>query len=169
MPKVDVTVRRATTDDGEALVAALLAAVNWAPERPPLDRDAVLADPAMSHYVAGWPRAGDLGVVAVAGPVVGAVVGAAWLRVLPPDDPGYGYVAPGVPELSIGVRPEYRGRGVGRQLLRALLAAARDEGVPRVSLSVERANRARRLYVAEGFQVVASGRDADTMVRELAT
>ena len=172
VPTSDVTspgyaLRLATADDREALVAALLAAVNWSPHRPPLDRGAVLADPAVNHYVVGWPRAGDLGVVAVtrAGPVVGA----AWLREFPPDDPGYGYVAADVPELSIGVRPEYRGRGVGRQLLRALLAAARDEGVPRVSLSVERANRARRLYVAEGFQVVASGRDADTMVRELAT
>ena len=174
VPTSDVTspgyaLRLATADDREALVAALLAAINWSPHRPPLDRGAVLADPAVNHYVVGWPRAGDLGVVAVTATVTGAgpVAGAAWLRVFPPDDPGYGYVAAGVPELSIGVEAAHRGQGVGRQLLRTLLDAARARGVPRVALSVERANRARGLYLSEGFTVVARGPDADTMVSEL--
>jgi len=35
----------------------------------------------------------------------------------------------------------------------------------RISLSVERAHRARNLYLAEGFSVVDSGSDADTMVK----
>jgi GNAT superfamily N-acetyltransferase len=159
----DVEVRPATASDGEAILAALLHAVNWDPGRPPLRRDAVLADPALAHYVSGWPRPGDLGAVAVTGPDA-APVGAAWLRYLTGEDPGYGYVADDVPELSIGVEPEHRGRGVGRRLVRRLLAQARAAGVVRVCLSVERANPAQRLYVAEGFAVVAHGRDSDTMV-----
>jgi GNAT superfamily N-acetyltransferase len=96
-------------------------------------------------------------------------VGAAWLRFLPSDDAGYGFVADGVPELGIGVHPAYRGRGVGRRLLRALLAAAREQGIARISLSVERANPARRLYLDEGFRVVGGDADADTMVVDLPT
>ncbi|MFB9717740.1 hypothetical protein [Planobispora longispora] len=34
-------------------------------------------------------------------------------------------------------------------------------------LSVERANRARRLYAAEGFTTVGSGPDSDTMIMVL--
>src|SRR3712207_4817044 len=125
----------------------VVAAVNWPADRD-WSRERVMSDPALAHYIAGWMRPGDLGVVADA--PTGAPIGAAWIRYLPADDPGYGYVRDDVPELTIGVRAEWRGRGVGRALLRAVLAAARDAGAPAVSLSVERANPAGRLYAAEG-------------------
>jgi ribosomal protein S18 acetylase RimI-like enzyme len=98
----------------------------------------------------------------------GTPAGACWLRLFPADDPGYGYVAADVPELSMGVVPGHRRRGVGRLLLRAVLADARAAGLPAVSLSVERANAATRLYAAEGFRTVASYEDADTMLASLA-
>jgi GNAT superfamily N-acetyltransferase len=123
----------------------------------------VMADPELAHYVEGWPRAGDGGIVAVADL---RPIGAAWWRFFPEDHPGYGFVAADVPELSIGVVAAWRGRGVGRALLRAALVAAAPH-CRRVSLSVERANRAQNLYLSEGFRVVSSGPDADTMVRDL--
>lgn len=58
-------------------------------------------------------------------------------------------------------------RGLGRGLLRALLATAAERGMSRVSLSVERANRARELYLDQGFRVVGGTDDADTMLVEL--
>ena len=60
----------------------------------------------------GFGRPGDAAVVAVdrAG---GARVGAAWYRLMTEEEPGYGFVAPGVPELSIGVAGHFRGHGVG--------------------------------------------------------
>jgi GNAT superfamily N-acetyltransferase len=122
-----------------------------------------MADPGLAHYVDGWMRPGDLGVVAVASG--GGPIGAAWLRYLPAK--GYGYVRDDVPELSMGVVQAWRGQGVGRALLRDVLAAARSAGVAAVSLSVERANVAARLYAAEGFRMVASLEDADTMLAEL--
>ena len=45
--------------------------------------------------------------------------------------PGYGYVADDVPELAIGVYPEFRGQRVGSLLLGALIARASAEGEPR--------------------------------------
>ena len=56
--------------------------------------------------------------------------------------------------MDVALLPEYRGRGIGTQLLRALL----DEGArtgKRVSIHVEKHNRALRLYERLGFATVA--------------
>jgi len=119
-------IRPATADDAEFLTDMLLEAFNWSGELP-FDREQVLADDHIGRYVDGWPRAGDFGVVAVGED--DARLGAAWARTLTADQPGYGYVADDVPELSIGVNPASRGQGVGRALLTALVDAARDRGL----------------------------------------
>ncbi|NJC68754.1 GNAT family N-acetyltransferase [Planosporangium thailandense] len=142
----------------------LVEAVNWLPERN-WPRKQIMANPALAHYVSGWMRPDDFGVVAL--DPTDRPVGAAWLRYLTAADPGYGYVSDDVPELSMGVVEACRGRGVGRVLLRAALDAARERGVPAVSLSVERANFAARLYLSEGFRPVESFEDADTMVADI--
>jgi len=57
---------------------------------------------------------------------------------------------------------------VGRDLLRAIAALAAEAGIERISLSVERKNFARGLYLSEGFTVVdASDPQSDTMVKSL--
>ena len=160
----DVGIRAATPADADFLVDMLVEAVNWLPERN-WPRERILSDPALAHYVAGWMRRDDVGVVAV--DPADRPVGAAWFRYLTAADPGYGYVSDDVPELTIGVVNAWRGRGVGRMLLRAVLDAAGERGIRTVSLSVERANVAARLYAAEGFRTVESFTDADTMVAEI--
>ncbi|MEU8639097.1 GNAT family N-acetyltransferase [Amycolatopsis sp. NPDC048633] len=158
-------VREAGGDDADFLADMLVAAVNWSPEWQNKSRRRVLRAPNTAHYIAGWPREDDLGVVAE---VDGERVGAAWLRFFPPEDPGYGFVAADVPELTIGVAAPWRGRGAGRALLRAIEARAVEAGIGRIGLSVERKNFARRLYLAEGYEVVSAGSaDSDTMVKVL--
>ena len=158
-----IVLRPAVADDAGFLADMLVEAVNWLPGRD-FSRERVLADPASVHYVAGWPRAGDVGTVAEA---AGAPVGAAWLRLLPADDPGYGFVAADVPELTLAVAAGWRRQGVGRRLLRAVVAQARAAGHRGVSLSVERGNPAQDLYAGEGFRTVRRDRDADTMLLTL--
>lgn len=156
--------RPATGADGAFLGDMVVEAANWRQGgvRP---RHDVIAHPDHSRYLAGWMRPGDAGFVAVA--ERGDAIGAAWYRMLPRTDPGFGYVGTGVPELIIGVRPIWRAHGVGRALLQRLCDHARAEGFARISLSVERDNFARQLYRSEGFAVTNAGHGRDTMVKRL--
>lgn len=57
------------------------------------------------------------------------------------------------PSLGIYVCPSYRGIGLGRRMMEALHAAARDRGSSRVRLRVHPENHiARRLYDATGYE-----------------
>jgi ribosomal protein S18 acetylase RimI-like enzyme len=158
----DVAIRTAEADDAPFLTDMLVEAAN-APDHNRTRAD-TLADPSIAHYVDGWPRPTDRGVVAV---YLDRPVGAAWLRYFRPTSPSYGYVRADIPELVIGVAADQRGRGIGRLLLRALADKARQAGISHISLSVERANPAVTLYQAEGYRVVASRDHAETMLLDL--
>ncbi len=158
------TIRPADPADGSFLADMVVEAANWraAGTRP---RPSVLADPAYRGYIAGWQRPADRGVVAL--DVGGRPIGAAWYRLFSAESAVHGFLAVGVPELIIGVRPLWRSQGVGRALLRSLAEGARAAGFARMTLSVERDNFAGALYRSEGFAIVASHGERDTMVRSL--
>ena len=94
-------------------------------------------------------------------------LGAAWVRLLPESDPGYGFVDAATPELSMGVVRGWRGRGIGSRLLDALVTAAREQGLASISLSVEPDNYARRLYERVGFRQVDEVSGSLTMLLRL--
>ncbi len=94
----------------------------------------------------------------------GQPVSAAWLRLLPEQDPGYGFVDEQTPELSIGVVPAHRGRGIGSLLLEAPIEAARKQRYQALSLSVEPDNPAQRLYERHGFQMIGTVDGSLTML-----
>ena len=159
-----ILLRPAVGEDSRFLADMLVEAANWSPgvRRP---RVQILADPSLGAYVSGWMRPGDAGLVAES--PGGDLLGACWYRLFDQSKPGHGFVAGGVPELTLGVSPLWRAQGVGRELLRGVGALARSAGYARLSLSVDRGNFAQRLYVSEGYVVVRSDERADTMVRSL--
>ncbi|MBM2616583.1 GNAT family N-acetyltransferase [Actinoplanes sp. LDG1-06] len=155
-------IREATAADLPFLELIVLEAYNWSGPRFTLDW--VRADPMAQRYLDGFPGPGDLGVVAA---VDGHDVGAVWGRALPADRAGYGFVAPDIPELTAGVVPCARGRGIASALLSALIDLARQGGRPGLSLSVEDGNAARRLYERAGFVVTGREGNSDTMLLRL--
>jgi ribosomal protein S18 acetylase RimI-like enzyme len=159
-----VSIRPARADAGDEsfLWRMLVEAASWRPGAAKLSVAEVGANASLARYVEGWGREGDRGLIAEA---YGAAVGATWWRFFTEHDHGYGFIEPAIPELSIAVVEELRGRGVGTALLEALINQARQDGVPALSLSVEADNAALRLYERLGFTRVACEDDAWTMRR----
>ena len=112
----------------------------------------------VARYVTGWGREGDSGFVAIDEL---QPVGAAWYRLFPRRQPGFGFVDERTPELTVAVVPSRRGKGIGHELMEALLAQARGEGYDALSLSSPRDSTA--LYERYGFRVVSDDGDAVTM------
>lgn len=158
---VSLVVRPARASDADFLTDMLVVAAFWRPAGPRGSVAEVLAQPQLAHYVVGWPRRGDVGVIALHGR---RRIGAAWLRMLPASDPGFGFVDDATPELAIGVTEGWRGRGVGDRLLEGLITAAADHGFTSVSLSVEQENPAKRLYERHGFRPVREESGSATML-----
>lgn len=79
----------------------------------------------------------------------GKIVGAVWTRVM--ND--YGHIADGIPSLAMSLYKEYRNKGIGTELLERILQLLRKEGYKQVSLSVQKANYAVRMYRKVGFKV----------------
>lgn len=149
------TIRPLRPGEDALLREATLGNVNWSGER--FTMHDVRTRPDFAHYTSIESARGDFGLVAEQDERPTGVV---WGLLLPEHDPGYGFIDARTPELSLGVRPDARGRGIGRDLLTAFLDAARARGVTQVSLSVEAGNHSRRLYAAHGF-VPVPGREVD--------
>jgi GNAT superfamily N-acetyltransferase len=153
-----VQIRKATTADHDFLEAMLYEAATW---RGGDDDTDVVRDASIARYIAGWGRAGDTGVLAEDDR--GDPIGAAWFRFFAADEPGFGFVAPDVPELTVAVRRDARGHGVGTALVEALVVSARAARHRALSLSVEEDNPAVRLYQRLGFVPVGRVGNALTM------
>ena len=132
----------------EMLAAAVYVTPAWTVEQ-------VRATPEVARYLEGWGRPGGGGVVAGEGDADdpdAERLGAAWYRIYSADEPGYGFVDDTTPELTVAIRPEARGEGLGHELLLALLHRAHRDGHERLSLSTDAANAvARAVYTDCGF------------------
>lgn len=159
---VDLNVRAALRDeqDERFLWLMLIEAASWRAGARRIDVDEAAGEPGWARYVAGWGRRGDTGIIAERG---GSRVGAAWWRFFDETDHGYGFVERGIPELSIGVIEQLRGRGIDSVLLSGLIERAREQELPAISLSVEVDNPAIRLYERVGFTRVIRVGNAWTM------
>ena len=101
------------------------------------------------RYVAGWGRRGDAAVIALEG---GFPIGAAWFRLFPQDEPGFGFVDEQTPEVAVAVVPSRRGRGIGSELMDSLLELAKEQGYGALSLSVAADSPAMHVFEKHGFE-----------------
>jgi ribosomal protein S18 acetylase RimI-like enzyme len=80
----------------------------------------------------------------------GKAVGAIWSRIM--ND--YGHIDDHTPSIAISLYKEYRNKGIGTELLKQMLDLLRKEGCKSVSLSVQKANYAMRMYQKAGFKEI---------------
>ena len=80
----------------------------------------------------------------------GKVVGAVWVRIM--ND--YGHIDDKTPSLAISLYKKYRGQGIGSSLIKEMLSLLQTHGYKRVSLSVQKANYAAKLYQKIGFIII---------------
>ena len=100
---------------------------------------------------------------ALAAEVDGRLVGAVWVRIMK----DYGYYDDQTPSLSISFLPEFRGQGLGQQLMTAMLDLLKAKDYPSVSLSVSKDNPALRFYQRLGFVTVEEREDDYLMLCRL--
>ena len=79
------------------------------------------------------------------------IVGAIWSRIM--ND--YGHIADDVPSIAISLYKEYRNLGIGTDMLRQMLELLKADGYKSVSLSVQKANYAMRMYQKAGFRFLS--------------
>ena len=130
----------------------------FVPEGTPPPPKSIIDLPELQVYIRDFgQRKDDLCFLAE---VKGLPVGAVWTRVM--ND--YGHIEDGVPSLAISVRKEYRGGGIGTALMRTILGELRKRGYEKVSLSVQKANDAVRMYHRVGFMIAEEKEEEYLMV-----
>ncbi|MCR4788273.1 MAG: GNAT family N-acetyltransferase [Lachnospiraceae bacterium] len=93
----------------------------------------------------------------------GKVIGAVWTRIM--ND--YGHVNDETPSFAISLYKEYRGQGIGTQLMKMMLGTLREKGFKQASLAVQKANYAVRMYKNVGFRITDENDEEYIMVCDL--
>lgn len=126
----------------------------------PLPRS-ILKEPDLDIYIKDFGQQPD--DWALAAEVDGRLVGAVWVRIMK----DYGYYDDQTPSLSISFLPEFRGQGLGQQLMTAMLDLLKAKGYSSVSLSVSKDNPAVRFYQRLGIVTVEEREDDYLMLCRL--
>ena len=102
-------------------------------------------------YHQEWGRKGDIAMVA---DLDGKIIGITWCRLWENEEKGYGFIDNDIPELGVAILPEYRNKGIGTGLIKQMLNTVKEAGFKALSVSVEKRNRAVKLYKRLGFSIV---------------
>ncbi|GHT24717.1 hypothetical protein FACS189430_10140 [Bacteroidia bacterium] len=151
------------TQDDFPLLENLLYEVIFQPEgAEPLPRD-IIKKPELDIYIRDFgKKRGDFCIFAE---LNGKTVGGAWVRILDGEIKGYGNIDSQTPELAIAVFKEYRHLGIGRGLMNNLIDLTfNSRGYKQISLSVDKANYAVKMYQKFGFEIVKENEQDYLMV-----
>ena len=152
---------RSLRDDEKELLKDFLYEALFVPEGAEPFPWSIIYKPELSIYYEEFGSKSDDNCIVAE--VEGKVVGAVWTRIM--DD--YGHVDDETPSLAISLYREHRGKGYGTAMMKRMLEVLKEKGYKKVSLSVQKANRAVRLYESLGFKVLIDKDDEYIMVREL--
>jgi len=153
-------IRRLRDNETELLKDFLYEAI-YIPEGVQPPERSIIEQPELSLYYKGFGSGkADYCIVADDD---GKVAGAVWTRIM--ND--YGHVDDDTPSFAISLYKEYRGKGIGTELMRSMLELLKEQGYKRASLAVQKANYAVRMYKNVGFKTVDENDEEYIMVCEL--
>ena len=152
-------IREITPNEYPILETFLYEAIHIPPGKSPVPWEMIYL-PEIFVYIKDFGKKDDMCLVAEHDSVI---VGAAWTRIIP----AYGHIDDQTPELAISILPEYRGQGVGAELLSRLFDVLKERGYKQTSLSVQKTNPAFRLYQRIGYVIVDENEEDYIMVKKL--
>ena len=123
----------------------------------------IINKPELQVYVSDFgSQKDDLCLVAE---INGNIVGAVWVR----DMKDYGNIGDGIPSFAISLYKEYRGNGIGTELMKAMIGELKSRGYNKASLSVQKMNYAAKMYQKLGFEIIGENEDEYIMMYRLKT
>lgn len=157
---MNVTIRKIHKQEYPLLDDFLYEAI-FVPEGVEPPPKTIITSPELQLYVEHFGESeDDHGLVAE---VDGKIVGAVWVRIM--ND--YGHIDAETPSLAISLYKEYRGFGIGTAMMKEILALLKAQEYKQVSLSVQKANYAAKLYQKVGFEIVRENEEEYIMVNYL--
>lgn len=154
---MDVTIREMQKQEYPLLDNFLYEAI-FVPEGIESPPKTIITSPELQVYVEHFGESkDDLGLTAE---VDGKIVGAVWVRIM--ND--YGHIDDKTPSLAISLYKEYRSFGIGTAMMKEILTLLKSHGYSRVSLSVQKANYAAKMYLKIGFKIVKENEEEYIMV-----
>ncbi len=91
------------------------------------------------------------------------IVGAVWVRIM--ND--YGHIDDKTPSFAISLYKEYRGYGIGTDMMKKMLSVLKKGGYKQASLAVQKENYAVKMYKNVGFEIVDENEEEYIMVNLL--
>ncbi len=144
---MNYTIRHLKYDETHILDTFLYEAI-FIPEGVEAPPRSIIYDPSLQVYVENFgSRKGDLCLVAENDD---KIIGAVWVRIM--ND--YGHVDDETPSFAISLLKEYRGFGIGTELMKKMIAELEKLGIKQASLSVQKDNYAWKMYKKLGFEIV---------------
>lgn len=159
-----MSIRRIRNNEIEFLSDMLYEAIFIPKGQEPLPKE-IIQDKSLVKYVENWGK--DKFDVALVAEVDGQPVGAIWGRQLKDENKGFGFIDNDTPELSMAVKSKYRNKGIGTGMIKKIVYEYQSIGVEQLSLSVDKANDASRLYQRLGFKIVEETETSLTMKKKL--
>lgn len=108
----------------------------------------IIDEPALQIYIKDFGKAKDDHCLCAE--VNRKVAGAVWVR----NIAGYGSIDENTPEFAISLYKEYRGCGIGTDLMKQMISLLSGKGFHRASLAVQKDNFALHMYQKVGFKVI---------------
>lgn len=93
----------------------------------------------------------------------GKIVGAVWVRIMK----DYGNIDDKTPSFAVSLYKDYRGYGIGTNLMKSMLEYLKRSGYAQCSLAVQKANYAVRMYLNVGFEIVDENDEEYIMICKL--